>query len=112
MPTKTTSKTATRKPAGKKPAVARKPAVSKAKPAPKKAEPQKKTARTPAAAPVKTEHDVTLEPSAKLAPAKAGPSVSLIDKAKAHKESKDGQVKRRARCYRRSRSFCRSLNHL
>src|SRR5216110_739426 len=93
MPTKTTSKTATRKPAGKKPAVARKPAVSKAKPAPKKAEPQKKTARTPAAAPVKTEHDVTLEPSAKLAPAKAGPSVSLIDKAKAHKESKDGQVK-------------------
>ena len=93
MPTKTTSKTATRKPAGKKPAVARKPAVSKAKPAPKKAEPQKKTARTPAAAPVKTERDVTLEPSAKLAPAKAGPSVSLIDKAKAHKESKDGQVK-------------------
>jgi len=90
MPNKTISKTGTRKPA--KPAIARKLAVSKAKPAPKKAEPQKKTASTAAAA-AKTEHEVAPKPSPKPKPARVPPSVSLIDKAKTHKESKDGEVK-------------------
>ena len=96
MPTKTSSKTATRKPAAHKaakPAVARKPAVSKAKPAPKKGEAQKKTARPPTAQATKAEHEGAPKTPAKPAPAKAGPSVSLIDKAKAHRESKDGQIK-------------------
>jgi len=90
MPNKTISKTGTRKPA--KPAIARKLAVSKAKPAPKKAEPQKKTASTAAAA-AKAEHEVAPKPSPKPKPARVPPSVSLIDKAKTHKESKDGEVK-------------------
>jgi translation initiation factor IF-2 len=91
MPTKTTSKIATHKPAARnpaKPAVARKPPVSKAKPAAKKAEPEKKAGRA-AAALAKAEHEVAARP----ARAKLAPSVSLIDKAKARKESKDGEVK-------------------
>jgi translation initiation factor IF-2 len=96
MPTKTTSKTAARKAATYKPAksvAARTPAVSKAKSAPKKSEPQEKQARSPAASPGKAEREVKAKPSAKPTPAKAVPSVSLIDKAKTHKESKDGHVK-------------------
>jgi translation initiation factor IF-2 len=106
MPTKTSNKTATRKapahklgtaspsPAGPvKPAVARKPPVSKAKPAAKKAEAQKKTARPPAAHAVKAEGEVAQKAPAKPRPTKTGPSVSLIDRRKAPKESKDGQIK-------------------
>ena len=96
MPTKTTSKTATRKPAAHKPAkpaLVRKPVVSKSKPASKKAEPQKRPARTPATAPAKAEREAGPAPSAKPTSAKGAPSVSLIDKAKTHKESKDGKVK-------------------
>jgi translation initiation factor IF-2 len=96
MPTKTTSKTATRKAATYKPAksvAARKPAVSKAKPAPKKAEPQEKPAPAPAASPVKAKREVAAKPYAKPTPSKVVPSVSLIDNAKTHKETKDGQVK-------------------
>jgi translation initiation factor IF-2 len=91
MPTKTTSKIATHKAAARnpvKPAVARKPPVSKAKPAAKKAEPEKKAGRA-AAALAKAEHEVAARPVR----AKHAPSVSLIDKAKARKELKDGQVK-------------------
>jgi translation initiation factor IF-2 len=91
MPTKTTSKTATRKPA--KPAVAHKQAVSKTKPAPKKPAPQKRPVPVPATAPAKTARDVSPKASAKPTAAKVASSVSLIDKAKAHKESKDGQVR-------------------
>jgi translation initiation factor IF-2 len=96
MPTKTTSKTAARKAATYKPAksvAGRKLGVSKAKSAPKKAEPQEKPAPAPAASPVKAEREVKAKPSAKPTPGKVVPSVSLIDKAKTHKESKDGQVK-------------------
>jgi translation initiation factor IF-2 len=96
MPTKTTSKTAARKAATYKPAksvAARKPAVSKTKSAAKKAEPQEKPAHSPEAASLKAEREVAAKPSAKPTPAKVVPSVSLIDKAKTHKESKDGHVK-------------------
>src|SRR6266516_4641085 len=79
MPTKTTSKTATRKPAGKKPAVARKPAVSKAKPAPKKAEPQKKTARTPV--PAKIEPAMPRPPIPAPTPAPSAPAATAPEVA-------------------------------
>src|SRR6266480_5349251 len=103
MATKTTSKTATRKPAPKtssaKSAVARKlataspsrggPATAKAKIVPKKkAEPEKKPAPAPAKAQLSPK-----TPSKPAAAAKSAPSVSLIDKTKTPKESKDGEVK-------------------
>src|SRR2546423_10264752 len=103
MATKTTSKTATRKPApktsGAKSAVARKlataspsrggPATAKAKIVPKKkAEPEKKPAPAPAKA-----QPLPKTPSKPAAAAKSAPSVSLIDKTKTPKESKDGEVK-------------------
>jgi translation initiation factor IF-2 len=96
MPTKTTSKTATRKPAAHKPAkpaVARKPAVSKTKAPLKKAEPQKKTVRAPVGQVTKAEPQVAPKTPATPASAKAAASVSLIDRVKAHKELKDGQIK-------------------
>src|ERR1043166_4681766 len=84
MPTKTTSKGSARKPAK---TAAHKPAA-KAKVAPKKkAEPEKKAA--PAAGAAKTAR----APATKSPAAPATKPVSLIDKAKAGKESKDGQVK-------------------
>lgn len=97
MPTKTTSKSATRKPAAKsaadKTAAAQKPAVSKAKAIAKKAQPEKKAGRTHAPAAPKIERDVAPQP-AKTA-AKHPPSVSLIDKPKRSKDSKDGHAKSR-----------------
>jgi len=99
MPTKTSSKTATRKPAvhkTAKPTVARKPAGSKEKPTPRKAEAQKKAARPSTAQATTAELEAAPKSPAKPGLAKAGPSVSLIDKAKAHRESKDGQIKKTA----------------
>jgi translation initiation factor IF-2 len=84
MPTKTTSKIAMPKPGAHK---AAKPVVSKAKPTSKKGELQKRPARTPAAS-AKAEREAAAKP-----PAKVAPSVSLIDKTKTHKESKDGEAK-------------------
>src|SRR5215469_229924 len=99
MPTKTSSKTATRKPAvhkAAKPTVARKPAGSKEKPTPRKAEAQKKAARPSTEQATTAELGAAPKTPAKPGLAKAGPSVSLIDKAKAHRESKDGQIKKTA----------------
>ena len=99
MPTKTSSKTATRKPAvhkTAKPTVARKPAGSKEKPTPRKTEAQKKAARPSTAQATTAEFEAAPKSPAKPGLAKAGPSVSLIDKAKAHRESKDGQIKKTA----------------
>src|SRR5690242_16179117 len=96
MPTKTTGKTATRKPATHKPAkpaIAREPAVSKTKVPLKKAEPQKKTVPAPAGHSTKAKRQVAPKTPATPASAKAAASVSLIDRAKAHKELKDGQIK-------------------
>src|ERR1700675_4284555 len=97
MPTKTTSKTATRKSAAHKPAksaATHKPAATKAKIAPKKkAEPEKKPARAHVATPAKAHHEPAAKVPAKPAAAKQhGPSVSLIDE-KVRKESKDGHVR-------------------
>src|SRR5256886_15112267 len=103
MATKTTSKTANGKPApktaGAKSAVARNlattsrsgggPATAKAKIVPKKKpEPEKK----PAPAPTKAQPSPKT-PSKPAAAAKSALSVSLIDKTKTPKESKDGEVK-------------------
>ena len=96
MATKTTSKSATRKPAAHKPAksasVARKPAVSKPKPAPKKAEPEKKPVKAHAHAPAKVAHPETPKSAPKPAPVKMAPSVSLIDKAE-QKDRKEGEAR-------------------
>jgi translation initiation factor IF-2 len=96
MPTKTTSKTATRKSAAHKPAksaATHKPAAAKAKIAPKKkAEPEKKPARAHVVAPAKAHHEPAPTVPAKPAAVKHGPTVSLIDE-KVRKESKEGHVR-------------------
>src|SRR6266550_4993577 len=99
MATKTTSKTATRKPApktsGAKSAVARKLATaspSRGGPAAAKAKIVPKKKAEPAPAPAKAQPSPKT-PSKPAAAAKSAPSVSLIDKTKTPKESKDGEVK-------------------
>src|SRR3954453_13722662 len=94
MATKTTSKSATRKPAHKaaNSAVAPKPGVSQPKPAPKKPEPEKKPVRAHAPAPAKTEHAVSPKIAPKPAPPKPSASISLIDKTH-QKERKEGEAR-------------------
>ncbi len=106
MPTKTTSKSATRKPAAK-PAAAKTSApkvaaaapsgggsaVSKAKPVAQKVEPGKPSARTHAPAAAKIERAAASKPASGKPAAKHAPSVSLIDRPGRSKELKDGQGK-------------------
>jgi translation initiation factor IF-2 len=89
MATKTSSKTATRKPAARGTAAARKPAAAA------KAKPQKQKIKEDVASPA----EPRTPPLSKSAPETARPatreaeSVSLIDRKKASKKAEDGEVK-------------------
>ena len=97
MATKTSSKTAARKPAARKTAAAHKPAAPKAKVSKKKLEASTESTHTHAAAPVQTRAQQPA--SAKTAPQTAPAlrheveSVSLIDKKKARKKAEESDVK-------------------
>ena len=100
MPTKTTSKTAARKPAAHKTAskasTAHKPAAVKAKTPVRKTEPEQKLARghTVAAKPAPAE--ALKKPAAKpVVPRRERETVSLIDEKKPQKRSPDGEAKRK-----------------
>jgi translation initiation factor IF-2 len=102
MPTKTTSKTAARKPAAHKTAktpAAHKPAAAKAKAPAKKAAPEQRPAAKTPAPPAKA-HTPTAP--AKPAPKPTAPTarrdvetVSLIDEKKPRKKSQDGEAKKK-----------------
>lgn len=102
MPTKTTSKTAARKPAAHKTAktpAAHKPAAAKAKAPAKKAAPEQRPAAKTPAPPAKA-HTPTAP--AKPAPKPTAPAarrdvetVSLIDEKKPRKKSQDGEAKKK-----------------
>ena len=103
MPTKTTSKTAARKPAARKTVKASpapKPVTAKAKVAKKKVEPAAKPAvRAEPPSPLKTHAQAEVSP--KVAPRPAAPprreeSVSLIDEKKPRKKSEDGEVTKKS----------------
>src|SRR6266513_3116185 len=96
MATKTSSKTAARKPAARKTAAPHKPVGPKAKVSKKKLETGTESVHTDAGAPVQTRPQ---QAYAKTGPQTTPPlrheveSVSLIDKKKARKKAEEGEVK-------------------
>ena len=100
MPTKTTSKTAARKPtahkAASKASTAHKPAAAKAKTPVKKTEPERKPARSHPIAAKPAPVEPVKKPAAKPAvPRREMETVSLIDEKKPQKRSPDGEGKRK-----------------
>src|SRR5438874_6790742 len=97
MATKTSSKTAARKPPARKTAIAHKPATPKAKVSKKKLEAGTESAHTHAAARAQTHAQQPALPKTTPQPAPALrheiESVSLIDKKKARKKAEEGEVK-------------------
>jgi translation initiation factor IF-2 len=91
MATKTSSKTATRKPAARKAAAAHKPPASKARTSKKKLELDAESAGAPA----KPQQPPSAKVTAEVAPAPRHEveSISLIDKKKPRKKAEDGEVK-------------------
>jgi len=97
MATKTSSKTAARKPPARKTAIAHKPATPKAKVSKKKLEAGTESAHTHAAARAQTHAQQPALPKTTPQPAPAQrheiESVSLIDKKKARKKAEETEVK-------------------
>jgi translation initiation factor IF-2 len=97
MATKTSSKTAARKPAARKTAIAHKPTTPKAKVSKKKLEAGTESAHTHAAARAQTRAQQSALPKTTPQPAPALrheiESVSLIDKKKARKKAEETEVK-------------------
>jgi translation initiation factor IF-2 len=102
MPTKTTSKSAARKPSAHKTtakaSIAHKPAAAKAKPVVSQTPPERKTAPRSQTSPAKTP---ATAPAEKPAPKPAGPrvhgaTVSLIDEKKPKKKLQEGEVRTRS----------------
>ncbi|HWN24924.1 MAG TPA: translation initiation factor IF-2 [Candidatus Sulfotelmatobacter sp.] len=97
MATKTSSKTAARKPPARKTAIAHKPATPKAKVSKKKLETGTESAHTQAAARAQTHAQQPASPKTTAQPAPALrheiESVSLIDRKKARKKTEESEVK-------------------